>query len=82
MGKAKTTEQFKEEATATHGAEYDYSQVIYVNRITDVLITHRVCGKSFWQNPYSHATRGDKCPHCSKNGSSSIVHKEKIVIKD
>lgn len=62
--KAKTTDQFIQDAKQIHKDYYDYSKIKYVNAYSKVEI---VCPKHgpFWQTPYAHL-KGEGCPICSK----------------
>ena len=57
-----TTDQFIEKAKETHGENYDYSQVNYVNRKTKVVIVCLKHGK-FEQLTHNHI-KGKGCPKC------------------
>ena len=58
----KNTEKFIEEAKATHGNKYDYSQTVYTNAQDKVTIICPVHGP-FQQTANSHL-RGCGCPAC------------------
>jgi hypothetical protein len=62
MSKKITTSDFVERARQTHGDMYDYSQVIYVNAITDVRIVCKEHGE-FSQQPTLHY-KGTGCEEC------------------
>lgn len=64
-----STEQFVKNAVAVHGDTYDYSNVIYVNSGTKVIIICKLHG-AFNQVPYSHLRHG-----CSKCGHKIIADK-------
>ena len=70
MGKAKTTEQFIQEAKNIHGNKYDYSRVSYVNATQKVTI---VCPEhgDFEQTPHEHL-KGSGCKSCGYNRLSNI----------
>ena len=53
---------------------YDYSQVVYVNKTTPVIIGCPIHGY-FKQNPFRHM-RGAKCPYCSGNYRFNPKNKE------
>lgn len=61
-GLFKTTDEFVRECKRTHGNEYNYDKVVYINAKTFVVI---VCPKhgQFHQRPYIHAS-GSGCPKC------------------
>ena len=65
-----TTEQFIGKARNTHGDEYDYSKVEYINNHTKVRIVHNKCGNEFWQTPDKHL-QGRGCPFCSSTRPKS-----------
>lgn len=64
MSKRKTTEQFIKEAKEVHGDIYGYSNVVYVNAITNVIIECMYHG-DFLQKPYIHWD-GHGCLVCSR----------------
>lgn len=66
-GKRVNLEKFISLATETHGDAYDYSNVVYVNATTPVEIVCKIHG-SFWQEPYMHYSRENKCPKCAREG--------------
>lgn len=57
-----TIEQFIEKAYLAHGNIYDYSQVIYKNNRSNVIIICKSHGK-FLQTPENHVS-GKGCPQC------------------
>jgi len=59
----KTTENFIKNAIEIHGDNYDYSETVYVNAKTDVIIICTKHGK-FEQLPDVHL-RGCGCPRCA-----------------
>jgi hypothetical protein len=61
----KTNEQFIQKAKEIHGDKYDYSQVNYVNNITNIVIVCLIHGK-FNQLPYNHINLGCGCPKCGR----------------
>lgn len=63
MTRKLTREEFIRRAREVHGDKYDYSQSIYVDAKTPLLIKCNTCGTVFPQVPFSHfAGRGcDKC---------------------
>lgn len=65
-----TTEEWIDMARTIHGAEYDYSRVIYKRAHDAVEI---ICPKhgSFWQTPNNHISgAGSRCPTCVGFGPS------------
>lgn len=71
-GQALTTEEFIQKARAKHGAQYDYSQVEYINnstKVTVICLSHGL----FDQNPNNHL-RGNKCPECAKESITERGH--------
>lgn len=66
-GSAKQTqEQFVAAARAVHGNKYDYSQAVYINNQTPVVISCDEHGE-FLQRPANHKS-GQGCPACANNG--------------
>jgi len=63
MPRPLTSREFFDRAKAAHGDEYDYSQSIYRNSTSKILIKCRVHGL-FGQVAGTHL-RGHKCPKCS-----------------
>lgn len=63
--RAKSAEQFIEEAKNVHGNRYDYSKVDYTNDKTKVCIICPEHGE-FWQSPSKHL-HGNGCPKCAGN---------------
>jgi G:T-mismatch repair DNA endonuclease (very short patch repair protein) len=57
-----TTENFIEKARKVHGDKYDYSDVVYINTKTHVMIRCELHG-IFMQYPPSHLS-GSICPKC------------------
>ena len=64
MSKKLTTEEFIEKAKQLHNDKYDYSQTIYVNSRSDVIV---ICPEHgvFEQRASSHLA-GNGCPQCAK----------------
>jgi hypothetical protein len=78
MVKKLTTAEFIKRAKSIHGNRYDYSQVKYVNRRTNVTIICRVSEHGpFQQFPYSH-TGGNGCSRCSGKAKKT---KEMFIIE-
>ena len=63
--RAKTTEQFIEDAKKVHGSKYDYSKVDYINNESKVCIICPEHGE-FWQTPAGHL-QGYGCPICNES---------------
>lgn len=57
-----------------HGAEYDYSRVIYKNAVTQIEIVCSIHG-AFFQTPNGHLD-STGCPNCSTN---ALVSKEEFI---
>lgn len=78
QSKAHTTEQFIQKAKEIHGDRYDYSNVVYVNDRTKVIITCREHGE-FLQAPRGHLSfKG--CSKCSSSIGERCL--ELIFIKN
>jgi hypothetical protein len=79
-----TTEQFIERARRVHGDSYDYSQTVYHNYRTAVMVicpTHGV----FQRNPTSFLDKGRGCPVCCrkprpKRGPTLKLEAEELII--
>ena len=61
--KTKSQETFLEEVEEVHGDLYDYSNTIYLNTKTPIIINCKIHG-DFEQTPRSHL-RGADCPYCN-----------------
>ena len=70
--RSKTTNIFIKESIKIHRNVYDYSNVNYKNRITDVKI---ICLKhgEFNQKPFVHLS-GSGCPVCNSSKSEKIIY--------
>ena len=68
-------DEFIEKSRKAHGDKYNYDKVVYVNRVTKVIITCPIHG-DFEQKPADHI-RGIGCPHC---GNSHINGRSKDEI--
>jgi hypothetical protein len=66
MSKRLTTEEFIKKATALFGKRYDYSEVIYLNSITPIVIKCRKHGYLKNMTPNKHLRRDGGCPECKK----------------
>ena len=64
MGKKLTTKDFIEKAKQLHNDKYDYSETVYVNSRSKIII---ICPEhgSFEQLPSSHLS-GNGCPKCAR----------------
>ena len=63
MTKRLTTEDFIRKAHEVHGDKYDYSESVYVNNATKVLIKCNECGNVFLQTPNCHVSKRNGCPN-------------------
>lgn len=73
--KTRTTEKFIEDAKKVHGDKFDYSEVIYVDTRTKVIIIHKMCRKRNEQTPKNHL-KGRGCFYCS----GAMAHTKEIFI--
>jgi hypothetical protein len=78
-GKNKTTEEFIKQAIAIHGTKYDYSRVVYKDKLTKINIicnTHGI----FTQSPDGHLA-GKGCSKCKgQNKTTEEFIKQAIAI--
>ena len=78
----KTTAEFINEATTTHGNRYDYSLVEYTGALENVKI---ICYKhgEFNQQANRHI-RGSNCPKCARHrvSTNDFIEKAKIIHGD
>lgn len=77
--KVNNTESFILASKQIHSDKYDYSESIYLNSRTKILIKCNVHGK-FYQNPRKHFM-GQGCPNCSANkpfSKTDFISKLKI----
>lgn len=89
MARRKTTEEFIAEARVIHGGRYDYSNVLYKDSKSKVIITCPVHGV-FEQSPYKHTRRKQGCPRCGKlsistshnSNTEEFISKAKVVHND
>ncbi len=76
-----TRERFLEEARQVHGDKYDYSNVIFRNSVTQVIIICPIHGE-FAQDAHHHITRKQGCPKCGgtarKNTEEFVERARKI----
>lgn len=62
---SKGKEQFIKDSCAIHGIFYDYSQVVYVNSQTNVIIICPIHGEFLMvPNNHTHHTNSQGCPKC------------------
>lgn len=73
-------EEFIQRAEAIHDKKYDYSDVIYVNNKSKVVIGCKQCGIKFIQQAHSHL-HGKGCPVCAKLLRYKIRKSNKDFIK-
>lgn len=73
--KKRTQEEFINLATKIHNNKYSYDKVIYLNNITDVIITCKIHG-DFQQTPKMHLTRRG-CVSCGYNTVADKKRKSK-----
>lgn len=66
----RTTEQFIEDAQKVHGDKYDYSESVYVDSITKLIIICKSHGK-FMQTPNNHFNNHG-CPDCAIQKSTDL----------
>jgi very-short-patch-repair endonuclease len=66
-----TTEQFIEKSKIIHADKYDYSNVVYINAITKVIIICVNCKNDFDQTPNNHLN-GNNCPHCKNKTEQKL----------
>ncbi len=78
MSRRLTTEEFIEKATAVHGNRYDYSQVEYVDSVTDVTIICRDHGP-FQKRPGNHTANKQGCPDCGSKKYTTEMFIEKAT---
>ena len=60
-----TKGEFLSVAKKVHGEDYDYSKIVYIDTKTPVQITHRKCGRTFFQVPQQHK-QGSGCEPCAR----------------
>lgn len=79
--RSKTNKTFIEESSIVHNNKYDYSNVMYINNHTKVLISCPLHGE-FWQTPDAHL-RGQGCPECKGSKiSQKLTKKQSTFIKE
>lgn len=78
--KQHNTQEFVQLARLKHGNTFDYSDSVYINATTKVLIRCNRCGETFEQTPANHL-HGRGCPHCCrKNKALFSLRKKKFGI--
>ena len=75
MSKAKTTEQYIEEAKAVHGEKYDYSKVEYKGTHEKICVICPEHGE-FWQEAKLHLNSYG-CPKCARIEAGKNIAKSK-----
>lgn len=67
MSRRSTRDEFLSKAYRVHGDRYDYSQVVYINNHTKIVI---ICKKHgpFEQKPNGHTISKQGCPKCAGLG--------------
>ena len=73
MSTRKTQEEFERDARIVHGDKYDYSESVYVNNATKILIRCNACGTKFWQTPNSHTSGKRGCPTCAEERTKKFL---------
>ena len=75
-----TQEEFIERAIKVHGDKYNYSEVIYINSQTKIILNCNICGYKFTQAPNSHlqGCGCDKCAHKINHENQRLNEKELI----
>ena len=69
-----TPEQFKQRAIMIHGNKYDYSNVIFKNTTTEIVIICNTCHLIFNQKPTKHLI-GHGCPFCRHSKGENEIKK-------
>lgn len=83
VGKKLTQEDFVSRAATKHNNKYDYSEAVYINSHTKVVIVCPSHGK-FEQLPYSHL-KGEGCAACSgkqRTSQEDFIRRAKQAIGD
>jgi hypothetical protein len=78
------TEMFIEKAKSIHGDKYDYSKVLYVDAITEVIIVCPTHG-DFKQRPTNHINVKNGCDKCRltfKDTTETFIDKSKKIYGD
>jgi hypothetical protein len=81
--KVKKINDFITEANEIHHYAFDYSNAVYINNHTDMIIKHNECGETFKQTPADHLTSKICCPSCvkEKRKISKEIWLERFKIK-
>lgn len=70
---AKGRERFIEDARKVHGTRYDYSQVVYINNKTNVIVICPDHGP-FEVMPQDHIQKKNGCPKCQVSKGETTIH--------
>lgn len=73
MGKKLTLLDFIDRASIIHNNKYDYSQVIYINDATKIIIICNIDNHGIFAQTPRHHLNGEGCPKC-KNIKLKIIH--------
>jgi hypothetical protein len=85
MGSILSTKEIVERFRNTHGSKYDYSETVYVDSKTKVII---ICKKhGDFEQSVNHHIKGSGCPKCSPNykkrlTTSEFISKSKLIHKN
>jgi hypothetical protein len=77
----KLVEKFIEEAKITHGNNYNYNKVEYINALSKVIISCKIHG-DFKQTPNCHIDQKQgcsKCAGCYQPNTEEFIEKAKII---
>ncbi|QKF94106.1 hypothetical protein QKU48_gp0648 [Fadolivirus algeromassiliense] len=85
-GRSRGNEEFIKLAKEVHGDKYDYSEVEYFNKKTNIKIKCLKCNEVFEQTPEVHL-RGSNCPKCVYTNrilhiDNKIKDKNIIIVND
>ena len=67
-----TTEEFVAKAKSIHGDKFDYSEVVYKNDSTPIMLTCNFCGNRWETTPNKHLRYG--CPECARFDSRKPIY--------
>lgn len=78
-----TTEEFIKKSKEVHGDKYDYSNIKYKNKDTDIIIICKIHGE-FLQTPHNHTRGKQGCPKCvgRQLSTNEIITKFKEIHGD
>ncbi len=62
-----TTKEFIKKSIEIHGDKYDYSEAIYINNKTHLVVICRTCFDNFLVTPNMHLQQKCGCPYCNGN---------------